>query len=174
MKIIRIIAVTWGLSGVTLFLAMAVYRLGIYSSEITTHELTFIQLMLLVVWVNYMIYAEGIRAFGVQFSPKVVARAKHLLESNSFLELTLAPFFVFGYFHSTRKRLKVTYILTISIILFIILIRYLPQPWRAIIDLGAMAGIAYGTGTLIYEIIRFLKNPAGYTEDPLLPDSKTK
>lgn len=170
MKILKVIAVIWGLVGVVLFLVMAVYRLGVYSSEITNYELTFVQLVLLIIWLNYMLYAEGIKAFGIQFSPKVVARAKYLLKSDNFLELTLAPFFIFGYFHSTRKRLKVTYILTISIILFIILIRYLPQPWRAIIDLGAMIGIAYGTGTLIYEIIRFLKNPTNYVEDPALPD----
>jgi len=56
----------------------------------------------------------------------------------------LAPFFCIGYFDIERRRQIVVIAVTAMVIGFIIGARFLPQPWRGIVDLGVVAGLAWG------------------------------
>jgi hypothetical protein len=49
-----------------------------------------------------------------------------------------------GFFHATLKRKIVAYSLTTMIVLLIILVRQLPQPWRGIVDAGVLLGLGWG------------------------------
>lgn len=91
-----------------------------------------------------MLYSEGYRGFQKGFSPRVAARALYLRENATFLRTLLAPFFLMGYFHSTRKRKIVSYSLTIGIVLLVLMVRFLPQPWRGIVDAFVVLGLVYG------------------------------
>lgn len=167
-KQLRQIGAVWGMGGTIFFLLYACYRLWGYSWELTSEDLTVFEIYVLVLWVAYMVYTEGVKAFGQAFSPRVAARTQYLVKQGSALQLILAPFFVFGYFHTTKKRLIVTYSLTIGIIIFIIAIRFASHPWRGIIDAGALIGIAYGTGTVVYFAIKAWLAGTKYITDPLV------
>ena len=98
-----------------------------------------------VVNVIFMAYCEGYKGFQQAFSPRVAARARYLEERPHWLRTLLAPLFVMGFFHATKRRLIVTYSLTIGIVILILLFRQLPQPWHGVLDAGVVIGLAWGS-----------------------------
>ena len=116
-----------------------------------------------------MLIGEGYRGFQKQFSPRVVARAKYLIENPTLVRVILAPLFCMGFFHATRKRIIVTYSLTIGIITLIVLIRYFTQqPVRGLIDLGVVGGLTWGLISIGFFIAKALIDP-NYGHDPEVP-----
>lgn len=140
----RFFAITWGLGGIFLLIGSAIWRLTPYAIEAFSGPLTTLQWIIAIAWTVFMVVAEGYRGFQKQFSPRVVARAKYLSDNPQPLHLLLAPLFCMAFFHATKKRKIVTWCLTIGIIGLIIIVRQLPQPWRGIVDLGVVLGLAYG------------------------------
>ena len=55
-----------------------------------------------------------------------------------------------GYIYSTKKRKVVSFLLTSAIIILVLLVRLLPQPWRGIIDAGVVLGLCLGTTSIVY------------------------
>ena len=150
MATLKKIGALWGILGIIVLLLVSVYRLSLLSLGMFDTALSWYHWVLLVLWSGYMLYSEGYKAFGKSFSPRAVARAQYLAKKGTPLQLLLAPFFCFGYFHAPKKRLVVSYSLTAGIILFIVLIRLLPHPWRGIIDAGAVLGLTYGLVTMLW------------------------
>lgn len=142
----------WGIAGVLLLLVQAVYRLTPYALDAIAHPLTTLQLVVLVGWVAINAYAEGYRGFHRMFSPRVVARAQALDASQPLL-VVLAAFYCMGLLHATRKRLVVSWCLTLGIIGIVIIVRLLAQPWRGIVDAGVVVGLALGTISILYFVI---------------------
>jgi hypothetical protein len=95
-----------------------------------------------------MAYFEGYKAFQLGFSPRVAARARYLRDHPSLLHALLAPLFCMAYFHASRRRQITSISVTAGIIVLVILVRMLPQPWRGIIDGGVVVGLAWGLVTL--------------------------
>ena len=91
-----------------------------------------------------MAWSEGYRGFQQSFSPRLVARAKYLIAHPRPANVLLAPLFCMGYFRTTRRRLISVYALTVFIVLLIIAVRWLPQPWRGIVDAGVVVGLTWG------------------------------
>lgn len=139
-----IFGAVWGLAGVSILLAVAILRVYAYAHEAWAYGLTPLQWVITVLWGAFMLVAEGYRGFQKQFSPRVVARARYLIANPRLLNVILAPLFCVGYFHATRKRKIVSWSLTIGIIVLVLLVRQLPQPWRGIIDFGVVLGLTYG------------------------------
>ena len=141
MRLLGLGGAIWGVLGVVALLAYSLFRL--WPCAVGTFEvpLTWYHWAALVVYVVFMAYSEGYRGFQQAFSPRVVARAKYLSQNPRPLHVALAPLFCMGYFYATRRRLIVVYVLTIFIVLLIVLIRLLDQPWRGIIDAGVLVGL---------------------------------
>ena len=59
-----------------------------------------------------------------------------------------------GLFQAPRKVLIVSRSLVIGIVLVVVTIRQLAQPWRGIIDAGVVVGLALGLLSLIYLFVR--------------------
>ncbi len=135
----------WGIGGVIALLSLALYRLSPHAVEMFNHELGLWHYVGLVVSCAFMAYSEGYKGFQKAFSPRVVARAHHLTTPAAKPHWKwLAPFFCMSYFAAPRKRKIVVGILTTFIVLCVILIRYLSQPWRGIIDAGVVVGLSWG------------------------------
>ena len=47
-------------------------------------------------------------------------------------------------FHASRRRLMVSWLVYIGILIIIIVVRQLPQPWRGIVDAGVVVGLSWG------------------------------
>ena len=91
-----------------------------------------------------MAWSEGYRGFQQSFSPRIVARARYLIAHPRPAHVLLAPLFCMGYFRTTRRRMISVYALTVFIVLLIIAVRWLPQPWRGIVDAGVVVGLTWG------------------------------
>lgn len=156
----------WGFLGAFALISFAVWRLTPYTLEIFSYPLTTLQWLALVANIVFMAYSEGYKGFQHAFAPRVAARTLFLSENPTLLRVLLAPLFVIGYFHATRKRLIVSYLLTTMIIILVILTRMVDQPWRGIIDAGVVTGLVWGLCSMLY----FVFMAFGESQFPYSPE----
>jgi hypothetical protein len=139
----------WGLAGVALLLGSAIYRLTPLAIDAFRYDWSWRHWLSFALMIFFMAYAEGYRAFQLGFSPRVAARARHLRDHPNALHAVFAPLFCMAYFHAPRRRKVVSLSVTAGIIVLVILVRLLPQPWRGIIDGSVVVGLAWGLVSLI-------------------------
>jgi hypothetical protein len=170
---IALLAAFWAVLGVTLLLSSAVYRLTPKAVQAILDGLTPFQWALLVANVVFMAWSEGYRGFQKGFSPRVAVRAMHLAAHPKPLHVLLAPPYAMGLVHATKRRLIVSWSLTIGIVGLVILVRLLPQPWRGIVDAGVVTGLVWGIVALIGHFLRLLAgHPAPVPTET--PDSASR
>jgi hypothetical protein len=161
------IAGMWGIAGVVALLVKAIVRLTPLAVEpLTAGGLGVLHVVALVGWTATSIYTEGYKGFQKQFSPRVVARAQYLTAHPRPLHVVLAPAYCMGLFHATRRRLIVSWAITLFVIAAVILVRMMPQPWRGIVDAGVVIALAWGTIALLY----FAARGAAGDRMPVEPD----
>jgi hypothetical protein len=148
-KIIGKIGAIWGLAGVFSLIGSAVYRLSIIAVNAFSYQFLWYHWTCLTLLIYFMAYVEGFRAFQQGFSPRVAARAKYLNDHPDLIRSLLAPVFCMAYFHAPRRRRITSISVTIGIIILVILVRLLPQPWRGIVDGSVVVGLAWGLVSLI-------------------------
>jgi len=165
-----IIGALWGFSGVVALLGYAIFRLTPRAMESLESPLTTGQWIFLVVFTLFMLVAEGYRGFQKKFSPRTAARVKYLRDHPRPLHIVLAPFFCMGYFFAKRKTQITAYCLTVGIILLVVMVGFLPSPWRGLVDFGVVLGLTYGVGSFAIFTARALFSE-GYPRSPEVPDS---
>ena len=167
-KTTRVISAVWGLGGVLLLVGYAVCRLIPFAMGMATFELPWWQWLVLIVWCAYMAYSEGYAAFYKLFAPRTIARAQYLAHNAEvpLVRRILAPLFCMAYFGAPKRRVITAYSLTAGIIVLIILIHFVPQPWRGIIDSGVVLGLVCGLVAVVVWTIRVLTNPRVSIADP--------
>ncbi len=161
----------WGLAGVFLLLGSAVYRLSVVAVSAFSHALQLQHWVTLLVAIFFMAYAEGYRAFQQRFSPRVAARAKYLRNHPHVLHAVLAPLFCMGFFYATSRRKITSISVTAGIVLLIVLVRLLPQPWRGIIDFSVVVGLGWGIVSLAFFGYRAFSSEE-FDYPPDIPESK--
>ena len=146
---------TWGVMGVIALCGRAVWSLTPIALEPwQKDQLAGWQIGIYLFWLLFNIYGEGWRGFHKAFSPRTVGRAFFLGENPTILRILFAPVIAMGLFQATRKRVIVSWSLFLAILIVVVLIRLLPQPWRGIIDGGVVAGLGLGILSLIYFTLR--------------------
>jgi hypothetical protein len=163
-------AALWGIGGVLALLVQAIHRLAGYALELIDHALGVGEVIALVGWVAFNGYTEGYRAFHRLFAPRVVARAQMLDRVPRWCAV-LAPIYCMGLVYATRKRLIVSWCLTIAIVAIVILVRHVEQPWRGIVDAGVVAGLAWGGASIVYFTVRAFKGQSMPVAPDLPPES---
>lgn len=155
----------WGLLGITALLGSAVGRLAPKTVEALHMQLGAVHWLVMVVWVGFMAFAEGYRGFQQGFSPRVAARARYLRDQPSLVRVLLAPFFLMAYFGAPARRRAVAIGVTLFVVLLVMGVRHVPQPWRGIIDAGVVVGLAWGLiSMLVYSASALLSGAP--TVDP--------
>jgi hypothetical protein len=139
----------WGIGGVVLLLAQALARLAPLAWEAVQAGLSGLQWTILAVWVVANAHAEGYRGFHRRFSPRVVARALHLSSHPRGTLVLLAPLYCMSLVHASRRGLIVARVLVLAIVLLVVSVRMLDQPWRGIVDAGVVVGLGIGTLSLL-------------------------
>lgn len=165
------LAAAWGLGGVLAILVYAVIRLAGRFLDAFAEPFSEIQWAVLVVNTVFMAYSEGYRGFQQSFAPRVVARAWTLVEQPTPLRAGLAPLFCMGFFHATRRRLIATYVLFFGVLVLILLIRLLPQPWRGILDFGVVVGLSWGILSILAFALKALRGRS-FDVSPALPGAE--
>ena len=150
----RTIAYYWGIGGVVLLIGSAVWRLSPHVFELQQHDLSVWQWLLLLAFTAFMLYSEGYKGFHLNFAPRVVVRARGLQDSGKPLLYLLAPLVCMGYLYATRKRQLTSFIITFAIVVLVLLVRLLPQPWRGIVDVGVVAGLGLGILSILWFWLR--------------------
>lgn len=112
-----------------------------------------------------MLYTEGFRGFQKKFSPRFASRALYLFNNPRTHHLILAPMFCMGYIHATRKRKLSAWLLTLGIIVLVVGVRQIAQPWRGIIDTGVIVGLVYGLLSVYYFVMCVMRSQK-YIVDP--------
>jgi len=168
-KAVGLLGFGWGLGGVLTMLVFAIVRLAPMAFELTTLPLNLIQWGVLAISVSYLAYAEGYKGFHKSFSPRVVVRANYLLQNPQLVTTILATLFCMGFIYATPKRIMTSVSLTAMIIFFVLTIRFMPQPWRGIVDAGVIVGLFLGVSSIIYYFIQFLFKPESLTFSPEVP-----
>ena len=147
----------WGVAGIVGLLVQALVRLTPLALEpIEKGMLTPGHWALYLGWSAFNAYAEGYRGFQKAFVPRVVARAAYLARNPTLLRVLLAPLFCMAMFHARRKNLILSWGLVGIIVALVIAIRFLPQPWRGIVDAGVVVGLGWGTLALLVAVSRAL------------------
>ena len=158
----------WGVGGILLLLLFAIVRLGGVALELGTFDLQLWQWLLTGGWLTYMVWAEGYKGFHLAFAPRVVARASYLAAHPRPLHVLLAPVFCMGYIHATPRRRIMSIALSCMIVCFVLLARMLPQPWRSMVDVGVVAGLMVGVGSIVYYLLQLKQ--AGASSLPVPAD----
>jgi hypothetical protein len=148
--VLSTIGALWGLSGVLALLGSATYRLAPRAVDAFSYPFSLLHWSALMIIVLGMAYAEGYKGFQQAFSPRTAARARYLRNHPRPLHLVLAPLFCMGYFHATRRRQITSLSITFGIIGLIVLVHFIVQPWRGIIDAGVVVGLLWGILSLLY------------------------
>ena len=168
-RLLGVVGAFWGIGGLSLLFGSALFRLYPYAEELGALSLTWYHWLALAASLVFMGYAEGYKGFHLKFSPRAAARALYLKNNPTVARVVLAPLFCMGFFHATRKRKIVAYSLTAMIILLIVLVRHLPQPWRGIVDAGVLLGLGWGLVSVwLFSAKAFLG--ASYDVSPETPD----
>jgi len=144
----------WGTFGVVYILAKAIKRVLPIALEPFNgkgaHPLSQFQLVAYVTTCVWFAYVEGYKGFQCKFSPLVVKRSQTLKSgSSSFIEFLLAPLYSMGLFHATKKRMIVSWSVTTGVAVIVALVKKLPYPWRNIVDAGVVAGLGYGSMSIL-------------------------
>src|SRR5690606_20451121 len=156
----------FGVLGVLALVVQPLFRLAPYTIEAIRGGLTGWQWVVMLTWVLVNAHAEGWRGFHQRFSPRVVARAFHLGRHPRPAWVVLAPLFCMSLFHASRRGLIVARVLVVGIVILVLAIRQLEQPWRGIIDAGVVVGLGIGALSLVWDFGRAL---AGHPP-PVPPD----
>ncbi len=160
----------WGILGLTLIIGRGLVCLYPYVQELPESRLVWFHWVAIAASLLIMGYAEGYKGFQLKFSPRAAARARYLRENPTPIRVTFAPLFCMGFFHATRKRKIVAYALTTMIVLLIVLVRQLPQPWRGIVDAGVLLGLGWGLVSIWIFSFKALVDP-DYDVSPETPDA---
>jgi hypothetical protein len=161
----------WGALGFGGLLVQAVVGLTpLALVPIREHTLTGVQTAIYVAWVVWMAWSEGYKTFQKLVAPRVAARAIHLARHPRLLHVLLAPAFCMALFHATRRRMITAWAVVVMVIALVVSVRFLPQPWRGIVDGGVVVGLVWG---LIAVIVCFALALAGrpVAADPGLPET---
>lgn len=153
----------WGMFGVLALCVEAIVRLFPPAiAPLVDRSLTLPQALIYLATVGFFAFAEGYRGFQKAFSPRAAARAVWLDREGAPTWLrVLAPLFCMALVHATRRRLVANWILVTGIVAIIVLVRMLPQPWRAIVDGGVVVGLSWGVLSLLVSYARELRGTAG-------------
>ena len=167
------IAAIWGIGGFIFLLVYAVIRLFPRSVEAFDFSFTWYHWLVFALNIIFMAYSEGYKGFQVSYSPRVAARAKYLSDYAKPYQSILAPLFCMGFFDAPKRRRISAVLLTIMIVIFVILVQRLPQPWRGIVDAGVVVGLTWGiVATMIYVIKAFADDQ--FNHDPEVPGFQDK
>jgi hypothetical protein len=163
--------VAWGVGGVLLLLGQALGRLVPLAVEPLLSGMTWGQWSLYVGWMLVNGYAEGYRGFQLRFAPRVVARAVHLAAHPRPWHVLLAPLFCMSFFHATRRGRAIAWGVSLGVAAAVALIRFVPQPWRGILDAGVVVGLGWGALSLVVLTVNTLRGRPP-TVDPELPEAE--
>ncbi len=160
-NLLGILGATWGIAGVLLLIGAPTVRLTRVGLEAFDYPLQVHHWAFLVAFLLFMLISEGYRGFQKSFAPRVAARARELQLDPRPLQVFLAPLVCVGFIYATPRRMLRSYGLAVMIVIFVLIVRQLSQPWRGLVDIGVAAGLLWGVLALIAFAYQAFGAPVG-------------
>lgn len=170
--LLGVVAACWATIGLCALLLYAIVRLSMVVADGAADPWDWRHWAVAAANAAFMAWSEGYRGFQLRFSPRSAARVKWLLYHASGVSAVLAPLFAMGYFNVTRRRMVGVYGLTAFVAGAIIVVHTLPQPWRAVLDIGVIIGLTWGMASFLWSLKRTFAT-AGFPVSPELADTGT-
>ncbi len=148
----------WAVGGIVGLLLWAVWRLARISIAAFEHPFAWYHWAVLLAIIPFMAWSEGLRGFQLRFSPRVAERAMTVRRRPTLLRVALAPLFAAGYFEGTKRERLGVYLGTVGILVLIVFVHRLEQPWRGILDAGVVVGLSWGTIATLALSVRAWRN----------------
>lgn len=160
----------WGVLGVMALLSSGVWRVFPHALEPlqTPGSMTWFQAVLYGGCILFNAWTEGYKAFQKMIAPRVIARAQWMTDHPNVIHPLVAPIFVGGFFAMERRAIIVRYTFLIVIIGVIVGMKFVPQPWRGIIDAGVVVGLGWGVFAIGFGLIQLFRGVVP-DADPQLP-----
>ena len=121
----------------------------------------------------FFAYAEGYKGFQLKFSPLVVKRSTTLVpgtkQGNNPINYLLAPLYSMGLINATKKRLIVSWCVTLGVAMIVALVKRLPPVSRCILDAGVVVGLSWGSLSIILFYLKTLFTGKSPDVDACLP-----
>lgn len=174
-----ILASLYGSGGVIYILLKAIKRVLPIALEPfqggSVQPLSTLQLGAYILTCIWFAYVEGYKGFQQKFSPLVVKRSFTLIpgkNNTKWYHYLLAPLYSMGLIHATKKRLIVSWSVSTGVALIVAAVKRLPYPYRNIIDAGVVAGLSWGSISIVVLYIKSWMTGTPPTADANLPESK--
>lgn len=125
-------------------------------------------------------YVEGFKGFQQKFSPLVVKRSFTLSPGQNgtkWYHFIFAPMYSMALFHATRKRKIVSWSVTTGVAIIVAAVKRLPYPYRNIVDAGVVAGLTWGSISILILYLKAWITGKSPDIDAALPENvveKTK
>ncbi len=152
------IGALWAVGGILLLLLWAVYRLARVSIAAFDYPFAWHHWAALLAIILFMAWSEGLRGFQLRFSPRVAERAMTVRSDPTPLRVALAPLYAAGYFEGTRRERLGAWLATVGILVLVVLVHRLAQPWRGILDAGVVVGLSWGVVATLVLSVRAWRN----------------
>lgn len=124
----------------------------------------------------FFAYAEGYKGFHLKFAPLCVKRSFTLIigtpQGNNPLHYLFAPLYSMGLFQATRKRLAVSWGVSLGVAAIVAVVKKLPAVPRCILDAGVVVGLTLGSASIIYHYMRSILTGKLPSTDACLPTAK--
>jgi hypothetical protein len=163
-----LVAACWAIAGWSAVLGFAIARLAAMAIEAAVAGLGAAEIAVLVANTAFLAWAEGYRGFQQRFSPRTAARVLWLRRHATPGTALLAPLFCIGFFGATPRILRLTWIGFALIVLAVLLVQQLPQPWRGVVDAGVVVGLGWGLVSFLL-MCRTALRTGRYPADPAVP-----
>lgn len=139
----------WAVAGVAALLGWAAWRLGARGVGVVQAGLNAMEWLVLALLVATFLYGEGVLALERRWVPKVLARARRLAVDGPVWARPLAPLHAMGLVAVPAQVALRSWAGVAAIVLAVALVRWLPDPWRAMVDVAVASALAWGCFALI-------------------------
>lgn len=151
------IARVWAFAGVVLLLGRASVTLtwkGYQEILASPQTLAGADWAVLVSVIVFFVWGEGWLALHRRWAPRVLKRILDLAPTTAIGTVLPGPLYAMGLVGAPRRTLIRTWIGVATIVMAVVLVRAMHQPWRAMVKLGVGGALALGVASLVLRAVR--------------------
>jgi hypothetical protein len=152
-----LVVAAWAIGAIALSLVEAIWRLGARASATLQAGLEPHEWATLIVVVALFLYGEGVRALQRRFVPHVVNRTLVVARGGGAVASVLAPLFAMSLVHDAPRAMARAWVGVALIVVAVLAVREMPEPWRGVIDAGVASALSWGLGALLLQSARALR-----------------
>ena len=95
------------------------------------------------------VYGEGVRALARRWVPHMLERARELGPGSAIVNRILAPLYAMSLIGAPRRTLARAWLGVGLIVLAVLVVRSMPEPWRGIVDAAVAAALLVGLWAIV-------------------------